>query len=181
MKTQHEKIIEQYTNTGQELPNNKGSFLRPLREKVKARMRGRGKQCFGFTLIELLVVVLSIGILASVALPQYQRAVDKAQLASYFPAITSLLRAQELYYLANGEYAAKITDLDVDITSVCPSIGGATGKNDLYNCKFGYKLANSASAYGDAFGMIHLALCPAGNNTSAGVDCGTRDRLMLAI
>ncbi|MBO5911233.1 MAG: prepilin-type N-terminal cleavage/methylation domain-containing protein [Elusimicrobiaceae bacterium] len=70
-----------------------------------------------FTLIELLVVVLIIGILAAVAVPQYQKAVEKSRATQALTLLKSLVQAQKAYYLANGQYATKFNKLDVDMPS----------------------------------------------------------------
>ena len=76
-----------------------------------------------FTLIELLVVVLIIGILAAVAVPQYQKAVLKSRLATTMSGVKAIAQAAELYYLANGEYAPDdITQLDISELSGCKGL-----------------------------------------------------------
>ncbi len=70
-----------------------------------------------FTLIELLVVVLIIGILAAIAVPQYQLAVEKSRAAQVVSAISSIAQAQEVYYMATGHYTDQMADLDISVTA----------------------------------------------------------------
>lgn len=58
----------------------------------------------GFTLIELLVVVLIIGILSAIALPQYQKAVEKARVAEVLQNAKALREAMDVYLLEQGGF-----------------------------------------------------------------------------
>ncbi len=78
-------------------------------------VQGRFCASKGFTLIELLVVILIMGILVAIAVPQYQVAVTKSRYATLKNLTESILRAEEVYYLANGKYTAKFSDLDLSM------------------------------------------------------------------
>ena len=74
----------------------------------------------GFTLIELLVVVLSIGILAAMALPQYFKAVERSRMTEAVTLMDSVVKAQRRKFLQTNHYAHRFEGLDV-------SPKGATG------------------------------------------------------
>ncbi len=63
------------------------------------------QKCTGFTLIELLVVVLIIGILAAVALPQYEKAVEKSRQAEAWTTLASIQQAMEIAEMEKGGWA----------------------------------------------------------------------------
>ncbi len=61
------------------------------------------KDMKGFTLLEMLVVVLIIGILAGIALPQYQNAKIKADFAEAYIKLKAAAQIEEMCRLQTGE------------------------------------------------------------------------------
>ena len=58
----------------------------------------------GFTLVELLIVIIIIGILATMAVPQYQKIVKKSKIQEAIVTLGLFRKAQMLYYAEHDFY-----------------------------------------------------------------------------
>ena len=133
--------------------SKKSLFITTLSKEDPGQQPAGTTTAFGFTLIELLVVVLIIGILAAIALPQYQKAVMKAHLATVKDMTSSLVQAEELYHLSNGSYTQDFDALDV--TTPEPLSSTTEGARTYRN--------------------FRNMQCILQNNASAHVNCGYTD------
>ncbi len=88
----------------------------------------------GFTLLELLVVVLIIGILAAIAMPQYQKAKIKAEFAEAYTKLKAAAQIEEMCRLQTGakqcngtnNYIGYLAEVNTEVNG-CRRIDQRTG------------------------------------------------------
>ena len=127
----------------------------------------------GFTLIELLVVVLIIGILSSVALPMYQKSVNRARMTEGLQMGKAWGNAQRVYRLETGEYAEDLSVLSLQIPELryytISASGNAPGTiwfdslgshSSLY-----FSLKDDGTLYGSCYGYSCASFMPCGSSS----------------
>src|SRR5436190_21027431 len=67
----------------------------------------------GFTLVEIMVVVAIIGILAAIAIPSYQKQVQKSNRANAQAFLMNVAQKQQLFLPSARAYAADLTELQL--------------------------------------------------------------------
>ena len=91
----------------------------------------------GFTLIELMIVVAIIGILAAIAIPQYQNYIAKSQVSRAMGETSSVKTAVETCLnegrVAAGTCALGITKSNIQNTTVGPAASAAAPNADGTN------------------------------------------------
>ena len=130
----------------------------------------------GFTLIELLVVVLIIGILSAVALPQYNKAVEKSRATEAITTLKAISDAQSVAYLSDPYCGTgNFDNLDISFTG---QYGYVACGSSMSQQNFYYWLdCGSSCNYNAVAGRINsnysyeLMTCDGGPVVCSGSDC----------
>ena len=105
----------------------------------------------GFTLIELLVVVLIIGILAAIALPQYEKAVYKSRLAEAMINVKTIESCFDEYVLTNGMPTGTVYLKDMGCSM---ELSGGEWDGDVYKTKY-FMYAGSNCMSSECFSPLY--------------------------
>lgn len=96
------------------------------------KQRTLSKTSTGFTLLELMMVVVIIGILATIALPQYFRSAERARTSEALSYLATL-RSAEMRYRAQdpgNAYTDNFDLLDVELPGTLNGWDGGVRNND---------------------------------------------------
>ena len=113
------------------------------------------KNKLGFTLIEMLVVVLIIGILAGIALPQYNRAVEKAKVAQALITLKYMRDRGQEFMLQHGltensdmsDFSLTNEDLGIELPSNWECTPNFNGDDELC-CSDEWCFENTSANFG---------------------------------
>lgn len=126
----------------------------------------KNKQQKGFTLIELMIVVAVIGVLAAIAIPQYQNYVKKSATGVGLANITALKTNIEDYIATEGSFPATtagtaagftrlgtVEDMGDGKIVIAPTASGALGGTIKYTFDAGVVSSSKIQLARDANGL----------------------------
>ena len=112
---------------------------------------------YGFTLIELLTVVVIIGILTSVAMPQYRKAIRRSEAASALTNLRAVFDAAKQHYAQTSNWPASLQGLEVEFEEA--TTHGYIGK---FQYSFVQNAAGAACAADGS--TCSISACPGANS-----------------
>lgn len=132
----------------------------------------------GFTMVELMVVVAILGVLATIAVPQYNRFMAKARQAEAKIALSGIYTAEQSFFVENQTYTGFLTsagykpegDKTYYSSGFRSGLGAICGPSASYNCYGNYYRQNAApSQVLSGTNFLNNAFFPASTRAGTGI------------